>query len=42
MSQVLQELVQALFFSLGEFPSNFLTQNKALRSALIARTATTY
>lgn len=28
MSQVLQELVQALFFSLKEFPSSFLMQNE--------------
>lgn len=30
MSQVLQELVQALFFSLKEFPSSFLMKNEVL------------
>lgn len=32
MSQVLQELIQALFFSLEEFPSNFLMQNEVLQT----------
>lgn len=32
MSQVLQELVQALFFSLEEFPSNFVMQNEVLQT----------
>lgn len=33
MSQVLQEPVQALFFSLKEFPSSFLRQNEVLQTA---------
>lgn len=32
MSQVLQELVQALFFSLEEFPSNFVMHNEVLQT----------